>query len=153
MSLFVLATWLVLNQSLSAGDVLLGALLGIGIGLLFARLQTPHLRIRRWRPLLVLGARVASDIVRSNLELLHIILSGRSRTVSSGFVSVPLQLTDPYGLALLACIITATPGTIWMSYRPLDNLLLIHVFDLVDEQTWVSTVTERYERPLREIFE
>ena len=78
---------------------------------------------------------------------------GKSFLMDCFFVSVPLQLTDPYGLALLACIITATPGTIWMSYRPVDNLLLIHVFDLVDEQAWVSTVTERYERPLREIFE
>ena len=77
--------------------------------------------------------------------------------VSDGYsydnVTIPLQLKDPYGLAILACIITATPGTIWMSYRPADGQLLIHVFDLIDETEWVRTVTQRYEAPLREIFE
>ena len=63
------------------------------------------------------------------------------------------ELTNEYGLAILACIITSTPGTIWMSYEPKQRVLLIHVFDLVDEATWIRMIAERYERPLREIFE
>jgi multicomponent K+:H+ antiporter subunit E len=153
MSLFLLATWLVLNQSLAPGHVLLGAGLGVAIGLLFARFEPPRLRIRNRRALLALLVRVVGDIVASNAALLWAILSGRSQRVRSGFVSIPLQLTNPYGLAMLACIITSTPGTIWMSYRSREGVLLIHVFDLVDEGEWVRTITDRYERPLLEIFE
>lgn len=153
MSLFVFAAWLVLGQSLAPGRVLLGAALGAAAGLLFQRLDPPPLRIRRRLLLLPLAARVFADIVRSNLALLWVLLSGRTGKVTSGFVSIPLQLTNPYGLAILACIITSTPGTIWMSYRARDSVLLIHVFDLIDETEWIRTITERYERPLREIFE
>lgn len=153
MSLFVFLTWLVLNQSLAPGHVLLAAALSVAAGALFGRLEPPPLRIRRRGLLVRLLFRVARDIVRSNLALLWLFLSGRSRTATSGFVTIPLQLTNPYGLALLACIITATPGTIWVSYRSRDGLLLIHVFDLIDEGAWIRTITERYERPLREIFE
>lgn len=153
MSLFVLATWLVLNQSLALGHILLGAGLGIGLGAAFGRLKPPPLRLRNRRRIPKLAAVVFADVIRSNIALFRIILSGRSRDVTSGFVSIPLQLTDRYGLAMLACIITATPGTIWMSYKSREQLLLIHVFDLVDEAEWIRTITDRYERPLRDIFE
>ena len=54
--------------------------------------------------------------------------------------------------ALLACIITATPGTIWVSHDPGRRVLVIHVLDLVDESTWVANIKRRYERPLLRIF-
>lgn len=152
LTLFMFVTWLVLNQSLALGHILLGAALGLLLGLGFRRLQPPRLRIRNRRLLLRLVGRVLGDIVRSNLALLRIILAGRSRGLTSGFVSIPLELTNPYGLAVLACIITATPGTIWMSYESQDRILLIHVFDLVDEQEWIRTITHRYAHPLQEIF-
>ena len=75
------------------------------------------------------------------------------RAVQSGFVSVPLRLTNPYALAVLACIITSTPGTIWVSYDAGRNILLIHVLDLVDEMVWIRTIRDRYEHLLLEIFE
>lgn len=153
MSLFVFVTWLLLNQSLAPGHLLLASALAVALGFLFGRLEPPPLRIRRRGLLLRLAVRVVGDIVRSNLALLWVLLSGRTNKVTSGFVSIPLQLTNPYGLAVLACIVTSTPGTIWMSYRARDSVLLIHVFDLIDEAEWVRTITERYERPLREIFE
>lgn len=153
MSLFLMGTWLVLNQSLAAGHLLIGALLGLSLGAAFGRLQPPPLRIRNRRRLLRLVVVVFGDVIRSNIALLRILVSGRMRTVRSGFVTIPLGLTDPYGLAVLACIITATPGTIWMSYKAREGLLLIHVFDLIDEDEWIRTITQRYEAPLREIFE
>jgi multicomponent K+:H+ antiporter subunit E len=59
----------------------------------------------------------------------------------------------PGGLAALACIITATPGTSWARYDAARNTLTIHVLDLVDEEAWVRLFKGRYERRLMEIFE
>jgi multicomponent K+:H+ antiporter subunit E len=80
------------------------------------------------------------------------VLSRRDRSVS-GFVEIPLELTDPYGLAALACIITSTPGTVWVRHDPEERRLLIHVLDVVDEEGWIRSIQQRYERPLLEIFE
>jgi hypothetical protein len=33
------------------------------------------------------------------------------------------------------------------------HILLIHVLDLVDEQSWIDSIKQRYERPLLEIFQ
>ena len=71
---------------------------------------------------------------------------------TSGFVTIPLEVTHPYALALLACIITATPGTIWVSHDSLRQVLVIHVLDVVDESVWIANIKRRYEQPLLQIF-
>lgn len=144
--------WMVLNQSLSPGTILLGVALGVGLARVFGMLRPPKARIRNYPLAARLLLRVVSDIVRSNFAVARLILGGR-RHVRSGFVAIPLTLTDRHGLAVLACIITSTPGTIWVSYDPAGSVLLIHVLDLVDENTWIDSIQRRYERPLLEIFQ
>jgi multicomponent K+:H+ antiporter subunit E len=68
-------------------------------------------------------------------------------------VNIPLDIRNPHALALLACIITSTPGTLWVSFDEQKGLLMIHVLDLIDEGEWIRTVKGRYERHLLEIFE
>lgn len=144
--------WLVLNQSLSPGTVVLGVVLGLLLGRVFGLLRPPKAHVRNYPLAARLLVRVVFDIVRSNFAVARLILHGDGQ-VHSGFVAIPLTLTSRHGLAVLACIITSTPGTIWVSYDPIGNMLLIHVLDLVDEQTWIDTIQSRYERPLLEIFE
>jgi multicomponent K+:H+ antiporter subunit E len=144
--------WLVLNQTLSPGMVVLGIVLGVALAKVFGLLHPPKARIRNYPLALRLLLRVVFDIVRSNFAVGSLILRGAGE-VRSGFVAIPLTLIDQHGLAVLACIITSTPGTIWVSHDPASNVLLIHVLDLVDEGTWISTIQQRYERPLLEIFQ
>ena len=62
--------------------------------------------------------------------------SWHGRSGHPGFVNIPLELRDPYGLAALACIITSTPGTLWVEFDAGEGTLMIHVLDLVDENDW-----------------
>lgn len=152
LSALLLAVWLLLQQSLAPGSILLGALLGIALAKVFGLLRPPKARLRHYPLLGRLFVRVVLDIFRSNLAVARLVLRRDSRT-HSGFVAIPLALTDRHGLAVLACIITSTPGTIWVSYDPDANILLIHVLDLVDEASWIDSIKQRYERPLLEIFQ
>ncbi len=151
MSAFLALAWLLLQRSVAPADVVTGLILGTGLALAFDRLGASAVRVRRPGTLLRLGGRVLLDIARSNLAVAAIIVLNR-RPVSSGFVRIPLQLTDPYALAMLACIITATPGTIWVSHDSTQRVLVIHVLDLIDEASWIRTIKQRYEQPLLEIF-
>ena len=45
-----------------------------------------------------------------------------------------------------------TPGTVWVDLTD-DHCLKLHVLDLQNEDEWVQLVQDRYERPLKEIFE
>jgi multicomponent K+:H+ antiporter subunit E len=148
----LLVLWLLLNQTLSPGHLLLGATAALLGGWLLTALEPPGARLRRLAPIFRLAGFVAADIVRSNIAVALIVLGITGRDRKSGFVHIPLDLRQPYGLAILACIITSTPGTLWVSFDESTGTLTIHVLDLIDESEWIRTIKGRYERLLLEIF-
>jgi multicomponent K+:H+ antiporter subunit E len=148
----LLVLWLLLNQTLSPGHLLLGGAVALVGGWVLTALEPPKARPRRLATVARLAALVLLDIIRSNIAVARIILGFGRRRRSPGFVEIPLELRDPYGLAALACIITSTPGTLWVDFNAESGTLTIHVLDLIDEAEWISTVKGRYERLLLEIF-
>jgi multicomponent K+:H+ antiporter subunit E len=153
LSACLLGMWLLLNQTLSAGHILLGGLLALLGGWLMTALQPAIGRVRNPRAIVTLAFLVLADIIRSNIAVAQIILGLRDRRVMSGFLNIPIDMRNRYGLAALACIITATPGTLWVQFDPRNGMLMIHVLDLIDESVWIDTIKGRYERLLLEIFE
>jgi len=151
-SVGLLVLWLLLNQTLSLGHILLGGAVALVGGWSLSRLGLPKARPRRLLAMFYLATFVFADILRSNIAIARIILGLERRRWTSGFVEIPLELRDPYGLATLACIITSTPGTLWVDFNEASGTLTIHVLDLVDKSEWVRTVQGRYERLLLEIF-
>lgn len=153
-SLALLAMWLLLNRTVALEQVLIGTVFAFAGGRIFAALQAPQNRARRR---LVATVRllwlVFLDVVRSNIAVVRLVVRPRLRGRTSGFLSLPLEARHPGALAVLACIITATPGTSWARYDYARNEITIHVLDLVDEKQWVRQFKERYERRLMEIFE
>ncbi|HET7332419.1 Na+/H+ antiporter subunit E [Dyella sp.] len=152
MAAWLLAAWLLLQQSLAVPTIVLGVVLALALSWALGKLDLPRVRVRNLGMLPVLIVRVFGDIVRSNIAVAKIIVSPRPR-ITAGFVAIPLEITSAYALALLACIITATPGTIWVSHDSRRQVLLIHVLDVVDESTWIAHIKQRYERPLLRIFQ
>ncbi|MDD3325666.1 MAG: Na+/H+ antiporter subunit E [Zoogloea sp.] len=154
LSIGLLLTWLVLNQSSEPAHWLLGAALGI-IAPLLVRPLLPHghARLRRPRALLRLLWLSAIEIIRSSVNVGQLILLRKPEAVNSQFIRVPLELRSPHGLALLSCLINSTPGTVWVDLLPESHELLLHVFDLHDEAWWIDTIKTSYEGPIIEVFE
>ena len=149
----LLALWLVLNESLAPGHVLLGAAIAaLGVASL-RRLQAEPFPAHRPRAALRLFLVVVGDVIRSNVAVARIVLGLGPAKRTAGFLPVPLVLRAPAGLAVLACIVTATPGTSWVRYDRAENLLTLHVLDLADPDALVGEIKQRYERLLMEIFE
>lgn len=148
----LLLMWMLLT-SFSPGQFLLGAVIATGASRVMAALQPSKPRLRRWQLIPRLAGIVMLDILRSNVAVASIILQGRRRDRVAGFVAIPLDLRDKTGLAVLACIVTSTPGTAWIEHAPDTGILLIHVLDLVDEEEWIGLIKNRYEALLMEIFE
>jgi multicomponent K+:H+ antiporter subunit E len=153
LTLALIVLWLLLQQSWAFGHILLGTAIAIFAARAFASLDPEPARVRRIGSIIQLVALVTADIMRSNIAVTRIILQGRHHEQTSGFLMVPLTLRDHNALAILACIITATPGSAWLEYDAVHGVVIIHVLDLVDEEAWIDTVKNRYERLLLEIFE
>ena len=151
MALWVL--WLVLNLSVSPGNLLLGAVLGFLAPLLMAPLRPLPIRIRRPGVIIRLFFLVGRDVIVSNLQVAWGVLRAGSRPPRSRCLKIPLDLRDANGLAALSMITTVVPGTIWSELALDRSILLLHVFDLDDEATFIAHFKSAYERPLMEIFE
>ena len=153
LSLALFALWLVLNQSLGIGHVVIAAVLALAVPVLSAPLRPLPVRIRHPGVLLRLILAVARDVVVSNWLVGSRIVLAHRRPPRSAFVKIPLALRDANGLTALAVITTVVPGTVWSELALDGSVLLLHVFDLDDEATFISHFKDRYERPLMEIFE
>lgn len=148
----LLVMWLLLN-GLSAGHVALGAVVALLASKAMTALEPAKPKIRRWEQIPVLFAVVLLDILRSNVAVAGIVLKGRRGLERSGFLAIPLELRDKTGLAVLALIVTSTPGTAWVDYHSGRSELLLHVLDLADPEGLTAQIKQRYERRLMEIFE
>lgn len=150
------ALWLLLNETIAPGPALVGAIVAVvagwGLALLVPPVPARPRFVRRVGIALRLLGVVTFDVMRSNLTVAWLILA-RPAGRHSGFVDIPLTLRDTKGLAVLAIILTAAPGSAWIDYDAETGVLLVHVLDLSDEAAWISFVKEHYEAPLKEIFE
>jgi multicomponent K+:H+ antiporter subunit E len=155
LSLSLFVTWLMLNESASAGHLLLGAVFALGLPHLTDRLRPDKPGLSHWGDVAKLTAVVLLDIVRSNLAVAKLILGPESR-IQPRFVWLPLAIRDPHGIVALAGVITMTPGTLSADLSDDRRHLLIHAFDVDDdaaEATLIADIRARYEAPLMRIFE
>ena len=145
--------WLALNRSAAVGQVLIGLALALGLPALTEPLRPTRARLRKPLRIVRFVLTVVYDVMRSNLEVASDVLRWRWRQPRSRFVVVPLELRDPVGLVALAVVTTIVPGTVWSELAVDRTKLLLHVWSVDDETTFVARYKARYELPLREIFE
>jgi multicomponent K+:H+ antiporter subunit E len=151
LSSLIAVTWLLLQQSLTLPQWLVAGLLAWWVpralnGLLG---KTPPLRLRPgvWK----LTGRVLVDIVVANVTVARLALS-MSTAPRPAWITLPLELRHPNGIAVLATIITTTPGTVSCVIDEDAGTLLIHALDCTDPQAVIDDIKCRYEKPLMEIF-
>jgi multicomponent K+:H+ antiporter subunit E len=149
----LLALWLVLARHASVGQLIIGLVLALAIPLLTTSLRPEQVRVRRPMVIVRFILRVGHDVVRSSFEVAWGVVTWPWQRPSSRFVIVPLDLRDPLGLAALSLVTTVVPGTVWSELALDRSALLLHVWNVVDEDTFVTRFKARYEKPLREIFE
>lgn len=153
MSAGLLALWLCLARSTSAGQVLLGVVLALTVPLVTRTLRPTAVRVRKPWVVVRYILTVILDVLLSNLEVAWGVLRWRWRRPDARFVTVPLELRDPIGLAALAMVTTIVPGTVWSELALDRSALRLHAWNVGDEQAFVARYKRRYEQPLQEIFE
>jgi multicomponent K+:H+ antiporter subunit E len=151
LSFFLVVTWLLLVAEISVAHVTLALFLAVVIPLLCKpflagtpKLLNPIAAIR-------LFFVVTYDIVMANITVAKLIL-GRPERLNPIFVQVPLELTQPLSIFLLAGIITMTPGTVSADLSEGNTLLLVHALSCDDPDALIAEIKQRYEKPLIEIF-
>lgn len=152
-ALFLLALWLALARSTTAGAWLIGLILAVAVPILSSNLrpvrgplQHPWVAARYF-------LRVGTDVLVSNFQVGRDLVGWRWRQPTAKFLVIPLELRDPTGLAVLAMVTTVVPGTVWCELALDRSALRLHVWDVTDDDVFIANFKCRYEAPLRKIFE
>jgi multicomponent K+:H+ antiporter subunit E len=151
-SLSLWAIWLIMNSTLSPAHMLLGAFLGLAIPALTRSLWPEKLHLRRAARFARLLVVVIYDIVLANLHVARLVLGPAAR-LRPAWVMVPLELTSPYAISMLASIITLTPGTVSAALSADRRTLIVHALHVHDSVAVTNRIKSRYEAPLMEILQ
>ena len=151
-SLLLFCVWLLLNNSVSPGHIVLATVFAFIIPLLTSGLQDTQPSIRR--PLLSLRyvLRVIGDIVVANFEVALLVI-GPARKLNPAFVAVPIEIEHKLPITILASTVSLTPGTVSAEVSENNQWLYVHVLNLDNKDALIASIKQRYEAPLKEIFQ
>lgn len=147
----LVTAWLLANNTLAPRHVLIAVVLGVLIPLLTARFWPEYPRVHSWPRLVRLTMIFLYDVIIANIRVAILVL-GPMRRLRPRFLRIPLELTSPFTITVLASMISLTPGTVSSNLSGDRKTLLVHGLDVGDEDDEVQSIKQRYERALLEVF-
>ena len=152
LSVTLVLLWFLLVNRLALGSLLMALILATLIPLLTARWWPDRPVIRRPLALVSYGILVLWDVLVANFQVARIILFLPADRIRSAWICVPLELTSPEAITLLAGTITMTPGTLTADVAADGRALLIHSLHAPDPDAIRDEIKTRYESRLKRIF-
>lgn len=151
LSFWLWIIWLLLVNSLSVGHMLLGAFWAWLIPF-YTHSFWPGVSLRKPGLALKFLGVVVWDILVANWVVARLILRTADR-LQPAFMILALDVREDFTITLLASTISLTPGTVSADLSIDRRHLLIHSLHVEDEQAAITQIKQRYETPLKEIFE
>lgn len=151
-SLVLLVAWLLLNNSFTVGQILLGSLFGWLLPLWTQKFCESDFAMKKPKVLVKFMTLVLWDILVSNFLVAKQVL-GKTSKLEPTFYRVPLDIKSDIGISWLANTISLTPGTVTCDVSLDKTFLEIHSLHTQDIAGDIAEIKQRYEAPLIEVFE
>ncbi|MDX1351799.1 MAG: Na+/H+ antiporter subunit E [Thiomicrorhabdus sp.] len=152
LSLVLWFVWLLLNNTVAPGHMVLGAILAIIIPLLTSAFWPEKVCIKQPFTLFKFIFIVLWDIMVANIVVAKLILGNKAK-LQPCFLHIPLDLEHSLAISLLANTISLTPGTVSCDLSEDKKTLLVHGLHEEDPQASIAMIKQRYEQPLKKVFE
>jgi multicomponent K+:H+ antiporter subunit E len=151
LSVSIFLVWLLLNNTVSVGHLVLAFLLAISLPIVTQRFWPEKTGRLKLKPAILLLGVVLWDILLASIGVAKLIL-GPIRKIKPAFVEIPLDLQDPFVGTILASIVSLTPGTVSIDIDRSRWVLQVHALNVENTEALITSIKMRYERPLKEIF-
>lgn len=137
--------WCALAGRITLGDLVVG--FAIGYGLLGWLVPSPAARayVQRLSRVLAFIVTYAYEVVASSLRIAWEVVTPKPRRCP-GVIEVPLDLTTETEIALLANLITFTPGTVTLDIAEDRHTIIVHDMFIDDPNAARARIKQRYER-------
>jgi multicomponent K+:H+ antiporter subunit E len=151
LSVSIFFVWLLLNNTVAVGHLVLAFLLAISLPIVTQRFWPEKTGRLKLKPAILLLGVVLWDILLASIGVAKLIL-GPIRKIKPAFVEIPLDLQDPFVGTILASIVSLTPGTVSIDIDRSRWVLQVHALNVENTEALIASIKMRYERPLKEIF-
>lgn len=148
----LLIVWLLMANSITVGGIVLGSVFALVLPKFTQPFWPDRPRMRFGRVFLGYLAIVLFDIVIANFQVAWLILFRRNRDLRARWLVVPIDLTTPEAITLLAGTISLTPGTVSSDVSTDGRFLLVHALDVEDAEAEIARIKTRYEARLQRVF-
>lgn len=152
LSLVVALVWMLLVNRFAWGSLVFALVLGLVIPVATAPYWPDRARIGSPLRIIAYILIVIWDIVKANIAVARIVLFLPKRDLRPCWLPVPLDLTSPEAITVLAGTITLTPGTVSCDLSEDGRALLVHCLHAPDPASVLDEIKTRYEARLKEIF-
>ncbi len=152
LSAMLLVVWLLMANGITVGGIVLGTVFALILPKFTEPFWPDRPRVRIGRALARYLAVVVLDILIANFQVGWLILFRRNRDLRSRWLVIPVDLTTPEAITVLAGTISLTPGTVSADVSADGRYLLVHALDVADEAAEIARIKTRYEAPLLRIF-
>lgn len=143
--------WIAITGSVA----LVNIIFGLALGALVLFLMRDHISVpgRTRRPLRILhlAGLFVYELVLSGWRVMVIVLR-RDMALKPGIIVYPLRVQSDFEIALLANLITLTPGTLTLDVTPDRRHLVIHAIDCADPDQIRADTAAGFERRIMEAF-
>jgi multicomponent Na+:H+ antiporter subunit E len=145
--------WAGITGSFHSLNLLLGAGIGVLAALLLRQSLSGPMPLRRLRKIASLSLLFLYELGVSAVKVAKIVLTPNLKAVlNPAIVAVPLNVTSDAEIALLANLITLTPGTLSVDVSDDRRTLYVHVLALSSRDELIADIANGFERKVREVF-
>lgn len=152
LTLTLILLWFMLVNELKFGSLVMATILATVIPLITLAWWPDRPRIKRPFGLAAYSVLVLWDVIVANFQVARIVLFMPRDRIRSNWVTIPLDLTSPEAITLLAGTITMTPGTLTADMSADGRALLVHALHAPDPDAVRDDIKARYEARLKRIF-
>ncbi len=151
LSALLLIIWLLVNNTISPGHILLGGSLATLIPYFTSAFSPGEIRIAHSMLFIKYLVRLVWDILVANLQVALWIIQPNKK-LQPVFLRYKLTLESPLAITVLANTISLTPGTVSCDVTSDNRHILIHSLHTEDPESVLRQIHDRYEQPLLEAF-
>lgn len=151
-SLIVALVWMMLVNRFAWGSLVFAVVLGVVVPVMTAPYWPDRAGFRSPGRIAGYIGIVLIDIAKANIAVARIVLFMPKRDLRPCWLTVPLDLTTPEAITVLAATITLTPGTVSCDLSEDGRALLVHCLHAPDPDAVLDEIKTRYESRLKEIF-
>lgn len=143
--------WAAASGRLTIANLLAGYVLGYAV-LGFAQpLPGPSRYFAKVRQIVAFGTYFLFEVLRANLRVAHDVITP-THYARPGVVAVPLEPMSDAEIALLACLVTLTPGTLALEVSEDRRHLFVHAMFIEHPDRTRREIQEGLQRRLLEVL-